>query len=409
MLLALVLHHSRRKKKGLGLAAYGRELLGIQEEKPGRKVYMDLLRFLAVVLVIVTHSISPAETALAEYENRLLMEGKTLGQAEAFFLPWINNAAIGIGAAALVCNLLFVMISGALLLPYRKEKTGDFYVKRLSRVLIPLVAYYLCYMLMYRSIYVSPSFILPALKTILSGPNGAVPHFWLAYLLLGLYIAVPFQRWMFKDLPDTVLDGMAAVVFAGSVFQVALYFIGCALPFGSILFSWEGIFFLGYYLTQPCSKKYDRVLLISGIPCAAVMGYMFCVREDASAFAANYSPVTILFASALFVWFRNREDKGRKKTSRIFCRIVQVGNKYSFSILLIHWFILFVVLEERFGLSMMMFGVWGIFFAVLLRIIATLFVSFVFALCFDQTVVFVMQEIWDKLIVILAKVGGVRG
>lgn len=387
IILALVFHHKQRKKKGLGLTAYGWELLGIQEEKPGRKRYMDALRFLAVVLVIVNHSVGPVGAA---------------------FSSLLGNFAKGISADALVCNLLFVMISGALLLPYRDEKTGEFYVKRLSRVAIPLVAYYLCYLLFSRKIYVSTVFIWPALKTILTGPNDAVPHFWMAYLLLGLYIAVPYQRWMLKDLPDKILEGMAAVVFLGSVFRVVLYFIDCTLPFSSILFSWEGIFFLGYYLTQPCSKKYDRILLIGGAVSAVLIGYLSCVREDVFAFAVNYSPVMILFASAVFVWFRNREETGRRITSRGISVIVQVGNKYSFSILLIHWLILFIVLEHKLKISMMMFGTYGVFFAVLLQIVATIFVSFVFAFFFDQTVVFVMQQIWDKCIAVMVKLGGKR-
>lgn len=387
IILALVFHHKQRKKKGLGLTAYGWELLGIQEEKPGRKRYMDALRFLAVVLVIVNHSVGPVGAA---------------------FSSLLGNFAKGISADALVCNLLFVMISGALLLPYRDEKTGEFYVKRLSRVAIPLVAYYLCYLLFSRKIYVSTVFIWPALKTILTGPNDAVPHFWMAYLLLGLYIAVPYQRWMLKDLPDRILEGMAAVVFLGSVFRVVLYFIDCTLPFSSILFSWEGIFFLGYYLTQPCSKKYDRILLIGGAVSAVLIGYLSCVREDVFAFAVNYSPVMILFASAVFVWFRNREETGRRITSRGISVIVQVGNKYSFSILLIHWLILFIVLEHKLKISMMMFGTYGVFFAVLLQIVATIFVSFVFAFFFDQTVVFVMQQIWDKCIAVTVKLGGKR-
>lgn len=387
IILALVFHHKQRKKKGLGLTAYGWELLGIQEEKPGRKRYMDALRFLAVVLVIVNHSVGPVGAA---------------------FSSLLGNFAKGISADALVCNLLFVMISGALLLPYRDEKTGEFYIKRLSRVAIPLVAYYLCYLLFSRKIYVSTVFIWPALKTILTGPNDAVPHFWMAYLLLGLYIAVPYQRWMLKDLPDKILEGMAAVVFLGSVFRVVLYFIDCTLPFSSILFSWEGIFFLGYYLTQPCSKKYDRILLIGGAVSAVVIGYLSCVREDVFAFAVNYSPVMILFASAVFVWFRNREETGRRITSRGISVIVQVGNKYSFSILLIHWLILFIVLEHKLKISMMMFGTYGVFFAVLLQIVATIFVSFVFAFFFDQTVVFVMQQIWDKCIAVMVKLGGKR-
>lgn len=394
---ALALHHGRRRKQGLSLTAYGRELLGIQEEKAGRKQYMDLLRFLAVVLVIVVHSMGPAWASLVEYENGLVAEGRLPGGEQAVLLRLLQIVTRSADSLALVCNLLFVMISGALLLPYREERPGEFYVKRFSRVLIPLAAYYLFYLITYKYVFFNPSSLWNGLKIIISGPNDAVPHFWLAYLLLGLYIAVPFQRWMMKDLPDFIVEGMAVVVFAGSVFRVGLYVMGCPLPFSSILFSWEGIFFFGYFLTLPCSRKYDGPLLVGGAVSALIIGYLFCRDENAAAYASNYSPLMILFASAVFVWFRNKEEKGGRKLSGIFRILVQMGNKYSFSILLIHWFILFVVLEGHLKISAMMFGAYGVLLAVLVQILATLLAGFFFSLYFDQTVVFLAQQIWDKL------------
>ena len=54
----------------------------------------------------------------------------------------VMAAAAGLG---LSCNLLFMMLSGALLLGGREESVLQFYSRRFVRVLIPCFAYYLLY------------------------------------------------------------------------------------------------------------------------------------------------------------------------------------------------------------------------------------------------------------------------
>ncbi len=405
---ALVLHHSERKQKQLSLAAYGKRMLGVQEKKAGWKFYMDFLRFLAVILVIVAHSMGLAGTVLASAEHNLLLDGSTSGNVEMLLLQGMQYFITCLGALALVCNLLFIMLSGALLLPFKEEKPGEFYVRRFSRVVIPLAAYYVVYLLWNKTLSFNLLSIGNGVKLILSGPNDFVPHFWLVYLLLGLYLAVPFQRWMLRELPDSILQGMAAVVLAGFVLQVVYYLIGCSFSSRSILFSWEGIFFWGYFLTLPCSRKYERWLLIGGGFSAVIISYLFCMREDAAAIAVNDSLLMLLFASAIVIWCKNRDEKMKNRASRVLSIIVQAGNKYSFSILLIHWFVLFFVVERKFNITFKImqlygiFGIGGIVIGVLVQLLATLLISFLFALLYDQTVVFVLQKIWDKLVILVS-------
>lgn len=405
----LVLHYRQRKKENIRMSAYGMELLGIRGQKPGRKQYMDFLRFLAVVLVLVVHIMNPAAVKLMGVEEAMIAAPDLPTQAELNLLWLLRNIAKGIAAMALSCNLLFIMISGALLLPYREETPGKFYVKRFSRVLLPLACYYLYYLWISDSLSFTLDSIWAAVKTIISGPNDFVPHFWLAYLLLGLYIVVPFQRWMFKDLPESILKGMALVVLGGSVVQVLFVLIGCTFSFTPSLIGTEGIFFWGYFLTQPCCRKYDKYLLIGGGISAVIIACLFCSWANAAAVAANYSPFSILTASAIFVFFMRREEKRRgKKVHPVLDAVVQVGNKYSFSILLIHWFILFIIVEKRMGIHCLMFGTYGVFAAVLLQLVVTLVVSFGFALVFDQTVLFVMQKGWDGMVEGIRRMAGKR-
>ena len=91
--------------------------------KPPRKVYMDVLRVIATVFVICVHTVALAKTTAAP--GTLLFR-----VLEVFNYTFLS------------CNLFFVMISGALLLPVKGERCRDFFARRFIRVFIPLVVYY---------------------------------------------------------------------------------------------------------------------------------------------------------------------------------------------------------------------------------------------------------------------------
>lgn len=123
--LVLAVHLEARKKKGLSWPDYGRELLGFGPQKPGRQGYLDRLRFLAAMLVVLVHSMQSASSSLSAG-----------GRAGGWW--YVLTGAAGLG---LCCNLLFVMISGALLLPGRDEGAALFFRKRVLNVVLPMAAY----------------------------------------------------------------------------------------------------------------------------------------------------------------------------------------------------------------------------------------------------------------------------
>ena len=94
--------------------------------KGGRQVYIDDLRVIATVFVIGVHTVSLAAT-MTEYGS---IPFRVLTIFNFIFLS---------------CNLLFVMLSGALLLPVKNESIGNFFRKRFTKVAIPLVVYYILY------------------------------------------------------------------------------------------------------------------------------------------------------------------------------------------------------------------------------------------------------------------------
>lgn len=89
----------------------GRDHTGTFTEKIKRQVYLDKLRVLATVLVIAVHTVSLGSTLVPE-------------RSAVWYGFEISNYLF------LCCNLLFIMISGALLLPVKGEPAGQFYRKR---------------------------------------------------------------------------------------------------------------------------------------------------------------------------------------------------------------------------------------------------------------------------------------
>ena len=103
-----------------------KELMIGNMSKGNRKVYIDDLRVVATIFVIGVHTVSLA-ASMTEYGN---IPFRVLTIFNFIFLS---------------CNLLFVMLSGALLLPVKNEPVGVFFRKRFTKVAIPLVVYYILY------------------------------------------------------------------------------------------------------------------------------------------------------------------------------------------------------------------------------------------------------------------------
>lgn len=102
-----------------------------------RKVYLDYARIFAAVMVILTHACSmQVDEDVAQWRITLLL------------------ICVGIG---LVCNPLYVMISGALLLGNEKEEPlGKFYFRRFVKVAVPMFVYYIVFMCMSGEISLIP-------------------------------------------------------------------------------------------------------------------------------------------------------------------------------------------------------------------------------------------------------------
>lgn len=161
-----------------------------------RIVWLDVIRCVAMIMVIGVHCIdpfyiSPTMRAIPEYTHWAAIYGSLLRPS----VP------------------LFVMMTGLLLLPVKKQPLGKFYKKRIYRVLFPFLIWSVLYSMFpwvtgvlglpkeiigdffcYTQGQESQSLIDP-LKDVAMIPfnfSHKENHMWYIYLLIGLYLYMPF-------------------------------------------------------------------------------------------------------------------------------------------------------------------------------------------------------------------------
>ena len=164
---------------------------------PPRVVWLDVVRLVAMFTVVCCHCTDPFN----------FYPGTSPHIADIKF--W--GAAYG--AALRPCVPLFVMITGALLLPVQGD-TGAFYKKRISRVFFPFLIWSVLYNLfpwLTGLLGLAPEVILDFFPyagedvmrqslAVSLGYIGQIPvnfsilavHMWYIYLLIGLYLYMPF-------------------------------------------------------------------------------------------------------------------------------------------------------------------------------------------------------------------------
>lgn len=348
------------------------------EPSQDREVYLDYLRVLAAVLVILAHTCSPmVDLADAGWKRLVLVCGLSLG---------------------LCCNLLYVMLSGALLLNTKgrqEERILTFYIRRASKVVIPLIAYYLLLLYLNNEVhFLPPANLRTALKRIVTGAPDVGPHLWLIYTIVALYLVTPFFRVMMQHMSDRLLFSLAAVILVLNMLTTYLPLFGMAFGASTFLAGWEGIFLLGCILTRQNALA-GASGRNRGMMAAAVLSYAIMVTvvyKDSAWMNYVYSgtPTMVAASCGIFCLFLENKDKFKGKLNPM----VRLCAKYSYSIILIHWYALFVVVQGRMHITALRFGCLG---GIAASVAATFVVCAVMAIIYDNTVVIVCSVIFDKV------------
>ena len=214
-------------------------------------VWLDVVRFVALFTVVCCHSSDPFNYVFGDTTENI---------ADIQF--W--GAAYG--SLVRPCVPLFVMITGALLLPVRTDDTARFYKKRISRVFWPFLIWSIVYALFPwftgvlgctpESILIffpfsgeeaaqqSLALSLQSVANIPMNFSNIGVHMWYIYLLIGLYLYLPiFSAWVEKASEK----GKFWFLMAWAVTLLVPYYQQLVAPYLWGSCSWNGFYMLYYF------------------------------------------------------------------------------------------------------------------------------------------------------------------
>lgn len=366
------------KAKGMTAKAYAKDMFFGPEVTATRQVHLDYLRILAAVLVILAHCCSPmVDLADASWKRLILVCGLSIG---------------------LCCNLIYVMLSGNLLLTSTKEeKVSVFYLRRASKVIIPLIAYYMLLLVLGKEVsLLPPKNIGAAFKRIMTGAPDVGPHLWLIYTIIALYFVTPFFRVMVQNLSTKMLFALAAVILVLNALTIYLPLFGMSFGAMSFLSGWEGVFLLGYIITRKKCRKHDnKIIGIGLIALVITIGVVFLDSTKMN-YVYNNALTLILVSCAIYAIFLKFQDKFVGKSNLI----VRMCSKYSYAIILIHWYALFVVVQGKLHITALRFGCVG---GIGATVVVTFLVCLAMGIIYDNTVVIVCNVLFEKIVEMIGK------
>jgi surface polysaccharide O-acyltransferase-like enzyme len=187
--------------------------------------WLDLIRVLAAVAVVLVHVVAPWVTSLPSGT------------------PGWHTANV-LDAAVRWCVPVFVMTSGALLLdPRHQQPARTFYRRRAARVLVPLLCWTALYLAL-RAWWLEPG--TPWRELLVDVARGSpFLHLYFLFLLVGLYLVTPLLRLVVQHTPGRRLGGFVVVLLAVGVVDQALQACCSAGEPNAVT---RFVPFLGYYL-----------------------------------------------------------------------------------------------------------------------------------------------------------------
>lgn len=300
-----------------------------------REFWIDVLRCVATLSVIVVHTAAPLVYGYGQVSDFDWWVGDIFSNSLRFCVP------------------VFVMVTGSLLLT-EEYSLLVFLKRRFFRLVPPFLFWMAIYMLLNLVLHydvLSPLTFRGAVNTILfDHAPGSLYHLWYVFMLVGLYLFVPFigkaVRYSTNHEILYFLILWALLLFLPEGAQKDK--IECYMPGFT---GYIGYLVLGYYLSQRIHLDYRRVRLLSCLfmfvgVVVTVVGTYFLVtgRGCVNIIWSNcLTPNVLLVSIGLFLLVRFRSGKGVRN------RFVSFMVKYGYGIYLSHVFVL--ILLGRLGIS----------------------------------------------------------
>jgi len=259
-----------------------------------RNAEIDLLKVIAVFAVVWLH-----------------VAGSVVAFQPDFYSDawWSANLA---DAFSRWCVPVFVMVSGALLLPNKTGETPmDFYQKMTARLIPPVVFWTLVYWGVRAATDSTFTLGTAALSFIQGEPYF---HLWYLYMIVGLYLATPYLRQLVSGLTAPMLRLLIIGCFTIAAMESAVgHFVAGNAPgiFLTRFLPFIGYFLAGHYLMVfGMSKSRSPARLIAlAVICGLLvaLGIVVVYQQaglQACLFMYDYlNPLVIVMSLCVFVLF----------------------------------------------------------------------------------------------------------
>ncbi|WP_458404756.1 acyltransferase [Methanobrevibacter sp.] len=319
----------------------------MSESKSKRIFYYDAVRALAILSVIIIHVF-----------NSTWVFTKS-GYAPFPSIQWLFSCFLGSGFRTGVC--LFLMLTGALSLG-RKWNVGEFFKKRLPRIIVPFIFWGLILSLIYILIsYMYPNFLhtvdaftlKEAVKyianTYLCINKGFTPY-WYVWMIIGVYLILPvFNKWVLNSNLDE-LEYFLIIWLITCIFDFTVFI---ELPIELSYFTGPiGLVVAGYYFSKTERKLFNSpywslLIVIIGFASAAIMCYLFSTTKH-TYIMDRYSIMNITLSIGLFLLFKNFSKFNFHpdflyNPDGIFRKLVFSLATYSYGMYLVHRFFMHLI------------------------------------------------------------------
>ena len=303
--------------------------------------WLDTVRAIATIGVIIIHVSSP-------------LVNMSYGKNMNFW--WIGNMVDSIVRYSVP---LFLMLSGTTLL---NKELGivEFYRKRVTRVLVPFLFWIIAYWI-FRWAMLSFKQQPKTFETIwqwgidLFLKQGISKHLWYIYMILVIYLFVPFLGKTLRKLSEsnilTILLGWVIFSFVCKSMPINQY--GWSNGFGEKLLGYflhTGYLVLGFYLKN-LNFKFNNVKtysIITFFMCAistAILTYFSSlnVHKLDLSYYSYFTPIAILQCTSIFLWIKDITIK-----NRFILGLQNTISNYSYGIYLVH--IMVIGIFFRYGI-----------------------------------------------------------
>jgi surface polysaccharide O-acyltransferase-like enzyme len=312
----------------------------------GRTVYVDLIRTVAMIGVILLHA-----------AGRFIVTSQEMSQMNPTEITGWGVVNVYQSLAAPLGVPIFLMLTGALLLqPEKKDTLSVFFKKRWARIGLPSLFWFAAYFAWDFLVQGIPFTAGAIVQGILNGPY---TQMWYMYVLVGLYLLTPILRVFMAHADQTLIK-----------YFVILWVVGVAiLPFFDLLSSFQlnsnvfamtgyvGFFVLGAYLSTVNMRRSKlAIFIILGIALTAIGTYVLAATIGGTEmyfFQQYFSPTVILVAVMMFMLLFTvqppsvQEDSNPSKAHKL----IQLISQNTLGIFFIHVMIIESIQLGYFGFT----------------------------------------------------------